>query len=250
MTSATWAGWRPSGRGLLAVGLGGLVVLGIVAAWISPAGLIGTTSALVRALRNLGFGGAVLFCLLQVLVTIIGILPASLLGVAAGAIYGLAEGFFLAAISTMAGAGLAFYLSRSLFRPMIERLISTRPRLRNFDNLVAQDGWRLVCLLRISPVMPFSVTSYMLGLSSIDLRSYMIGTLASLPALCGYVFIGTLADASLSAWTTGAGPLRWVLLGVGGIATVVLTIRLGQIVRRLGFTSQTVATVGDRASEE
>jgi uncharacterized membrane protein YdjX (TVP38/TMEM64 family) len=133
---------------------------------------------------------------------------------------------------------------------MIERLISTRPRLRNFDSLVAQDGWRLVCLLRISPVMPFSVTSYMLGLSSIDLRSYMIGTLASLPALCGYVFIGTLADASLSAWTTGAGPLRWVLLGIGGVATVVLTIRLGQIVRRLGLTSQTVTPVGDRASEE
>jgi uncharacterized membrane protein YdjX (TVP38/TMEM64 family) len=90
----------------------------------------------------------------------------------------------------------------------------------------------------------------MLGLSSIDLRSYMIGTLASLPALCGYVFIGTLADASLSAWTTGAGPLRWVLLGIGGVATVVLTIRLGQIVRRLGLTSQTVTPVGDRASEE
>jgi len=37
-----------------------------------------------------------------------------------------------------------------------------------------------------------------------------------------------------------------VLLGIGGVATVVLTIRLGQIVRRLGFPSQTVTTVGDR----
>src|SRR5271166_6000545 len=41
---------------------------------------------------------------------------------------------------------------------------------------------RALSLLRLSPVMPFSVTSYMLGLSSIDLRSYTIGTLASLPA--------------------------------------------------------------------
>jgi uncharacterized membrane protein YdjX (TVP38/TMEM64 family) len=56
--------------------------------------------------------------------------------------------------------------------------------------------------------MPFSVTNYMLGLSSIDLRSYIIGMLASLPALFGYVFIDTLADASLSAWRTGADPLR------------------------------------------
>ena len=86
----------------------------------------------------------------------------------------------------------------------------------------------MVCLLRFSPVMPFSATSYMLGLSSIDLRSYIVGTLAALPALFGYVLIGTLADAGLSAWMSGAGPLRWILLGIGGVATLVLTVRLGQ----------------------
>jgi hypothetical protein len=51
-----------------------------------------------------------------------------------------------------------------------------------YDVLIAQDDLRLVFLLRISPVMPFSVPSYMLSLSSIDLRSYTVGTLASLPA--------------------------------------------------------------------
>ena len=51
-----------------------------------------------------------------------------------------------------------------------------------YDVLIAQDDLRLVFLLRILPVMPFSVPSYMLSLSSIDLRSYTIGTLASLPA--------------------------------------------------------------------
>jgi uncharacterized membrane protein YdjX (TVP38/TMEM64 family) len=97
--------------------------------------------------------------------------------------------------------------------------------------------------------MPFSVTSYMLGLSSIELRSYTIGTLASLPALCGYVFIGTLADASLSAWMTGADPRRWILFGIGGAATMVLTIRFGYFIRKLGLTSQTVVTIGDQAPE-
>ena len=226
-------GWRSFGRGLLAVGFVGLAGLGIIA-WTAPAGLIAATDASVRALRDLGFGGAVVFGILQVLVSVSGILPASLLGVAAGGIYGLVPGFLLAAVSTMAGAVVAFFLSRSLFRPTVERLIATRPRLRNFDILIAQDAWRLVCLLRISPVMPFAVTSYMLGLSSIDLRSYTIGTLASLPALCGYVFVGTLADASLSGWMSGADQLRWISLGIGGAATLVLTACLGRIVRRVG----------------
>jgi uncharacterized membrane protein YdjX (TVP38/TMEM64 family) len=248
MTSTMRSDWRSSGRWLLAVSIAGLAGLGI-AAWISPAGLIAATDASVRTLRNLGFGGAVVLGILQALVAVSGFLPASLIGVVAGGIYGLVPGFVLAAGGTMAGALVAFFLSRSLFRATVERLIATRPRLRNFDALIAQDGLRLVCLLRISPVMPFSVTSYMLGLSSIDLRSYTVGTLASLPALCGYVFIGTLADASLSSWITGADPLRWVLLGIGGAATLVLTIRVSHIVRRLAFTSHTVTAVGDQAPE-
>jgi uncharacterized membrane protein YdjX (TVP38/TMEM64 family) len=239
------SGWRSSGRWLLAGGLIGLLGF-CIATWVSPARLIAAIDASVRTLQNFGSGGAIVFGLLQLVVAVSGILPASLLGVAAGGIYGLVPGFLLVAVSTMAGALVAFSLSRSLFRPAVERLMTTRPRLCNFDALVAQDGLRFVCLLRISPVMPFSVTSYMLGLSSIDPRSYILGTLASLPALCGYVFIGTLADTSLSAWKTGTDPLRWVLLGIGAVATLLLTVRLGHIVKTLGFTSHTVTTANDQ----
>ena len=78
-------------------------------------------------------------------------------------------------------------------------------------------------------------TSFALGLSAVGLRDYAIGTLASLPALCGYVFIGTLTDTSLSAWATGASPIRWALLGGGGVATLILVVRLGQIALKLGL---------------
>jgi uncharacterized membrane protein YdjX (TVP38/TMEM64 family) len=58
---------------------------------------------------------------------------------------------------------------------------------------LAQDGWRLVCVLRVSPVMPFAMTSYALGLTGISQRAYLLGTLAALPALLGYVTVGALA---------------------------------------------------------
>jgi uncharacterized membrane protein YdjX (TVP38/TMEM64 family) len=159
------------------------------------------------------------------------------LGVGAGAIYGLVPGFLLAAASTLAGAILSFFLSRSLFRANVERLVSRRPRLRNLEALIVREGWKLVCLLRVSPIMPFSATSIALGLSGVSLRDYVIGTLASLPALCGYVFIGTLADTSLSAWATGASPLRWALLGIGSLATLILIARFGQIAIKLRLAS-------------
>jgi uncharacterized membrane protein YdjX (TVP38/TMEM64 family) len=238
VTFATRVGWRPSAREVVAVGLVGLIVLGIVAAWISPETVIGAAERLMHVVRGLGVRGAVVFVLVQVLVAVSGILPASLLGVAAGAIYGLVPGFLLAAASTLAGALLSFFLSRSLFRAAVERLAARRPRLRNLDTRIARDGWKLVCLLRVSPIMPFSATSLALGLSAVGPRDYTMGTLASLPALCGYVFIGTLADTSLSAWATGASTVRLVLLGIGGLATLVLVLRFGQIAIRLGIASR------------
>src|SRR5262249_54105705 len=84
----------------------------------------------------------------------------------------------------------------------------------------------------LSPVMPFSVTSYLLGLSSVRLWQYAVGTLASLPALFGYVFAGSLADAGFSAWVDGTKPLRWVLLAVGAVATLLLIAFLSQTLSR------------------
>lgn len=238
MTFAVPVRWRPSVRGVVAVGLVGLILLGMLAAWVSPERVIGAAERLMHVVRGLGVRGAVVFAIVQILVAVSGVLPASLLGMAAGAIYGLVSGFLLAAASTLAGALLSFFFSRSLFRAAVERLAIRRPRLRNLDARIARDGWKLVCLLRVSPIMPFSATSLALGLSAVGLRDYAIGTLASLPALWGYVFIGTLADTSLSAWATGASTVRLVLLGVGGLATLVLVLRLGQIAMKLGLASQ------------
>jgi uncharacterized membrane protein YdjX (TVP38/TMEM64 family) len=229
---------RPSAREVVAVGLVGLIVLGMAAAWISPDHVIGAAEKSMDVVHALGVRGAVVFAIVHVLVAVSGILPASLLGVAAGAIYGLVSGFLLAAVSTLAGALLSFFLSRSLFRAAVERQAARRPRLRNLDARIARDGWKLVCLLRVSPVMPFSATSLALGLSAVALRDYAIGTLASLPALCGYVFIGTLAEKSLTAWATGASTVRLALVCIGGLATLVLAIRLGQIAMKLRLASQ------------
>jgi uncharacterized membrane protein YdjX (TVP38/TMEM64 family) len=211
----------------------------MVAAWVSPERVIGAAEKLLHVVRELGARGAVVFAGVQILVALSGVLPASLLGVVAGTVYGLVPGFLLAAVSTLAGALLSFFFSRSLFRATVERLMARRPRLHNLDARIARDGWKLVCLLRVSPIMPFSATSLALGLSAVSLRDYAIGTLASLPALCGYVFIGTLADTSLSAWATGASTIRWMLLGIGGLATLVLVLRIGQIAMKLALVSRT-----------
>lgn len=170
---------------------------------------------------------------LQVIAATAGIVPASLVGMAAGALFGVGGGFALSTAGLLLGALAAFGLSRSAFRARIERAMSGKSRLRNLDAALGRDGWRLVCLLRASPLTPFVATSYLLGLSAVTLRDYMLGTLAALPALFGYVSIGALARAGLLASTGAAQPFQWALLAAGFAATVLSVAHVGALVARV-----------------
>jgi len=148
--------------------------------------------------------------------------------------YGTQVGFLICAPATLVGAIAAFLFSRSIFRASISRILQGRPRLMLLDEAVARDGWRLVCLLRISPIMPFAVTSYALGLTSLRLLPYVIGTLASLPALFLYVVMGDLTRAGLASVSVGkAAPMQLALLAAALLATVLLALRLGKMVQNV-----------------
>jgi len=229
---------RPFGalgvRVAVAVVLLVLAAGGIVGIRVWPHQFADGLSTMIQMSRSFGAGGWLLAALIQVLIALCGILPASIGALAAGMLYGIVPGFLLSGVATLIGAALAFMLTRSLFRPFIVRTLLRWPRIGRLDDAVARDGWRLVCLLRISPIMPFAVTSYALGLTSLRMRQYMIGTLASLPALLGYVVLGKLAGAGLNALSAPeAQPLRWTLLALAIGATALLTLRLGRIVARI-----------------
>jgi uncharacterized membrane protein YdjX (TVP38/TMEM64 family) len=222
-------------RLLLAGVLCGLAVFGVLAGGLSPGGIAVLVQKTTDFLRSAGIAGAATFAALQIVVALSGALPASLLAIAAGGIYGVGVGFTLAATGNLLGAVIAFGLSRSLFRPAVAGLVARHASLNGFDTSISQHGWSLVCLLRLSPVMPFSITSYLLGLSSVRFGEYLAGTVASFPALLMYVFLGTLADAGVSAWAGGSNPVRWILYGVAGAATLLLMVQTSRLVVRHRF---------------
>jgi uncharacterized membrane protein YdjX (TVP38/TMEM64 family) len=196
-----------------------------------------------------GFSWAVLVSS-QMLVIVSGFLPAAALGVGAGAIYGVWLGFLIAAIGTLGGATLAFFLARSVFRPLVHRFMSGRPLLIRMDQLVTRDGWKTVFLLRMSPVLPFAATSYGFGLTSIGFRSYLFGTLGALPSLLGYVVLGVLARASVHAWTEGVELLQITLLVGGILATALLVLNISRMARRFsGSDDLTLPPAADVATE-
>lgn len=173
------------------------------------------------------------FGVCQFVVAASGILPAAVVAMMAGASFGLWGGIAISASTTILGGWVAFLLSRSLLRPWIARWIGESRRCLRWDEAVGRESWRFVLLLRISPVMPFAPTSYALGLTSIDQRSYLLGTLASLPALVGYVALGALGQQSLSMAAGTANFVHWTLLGAGFVIVIIALARVREVLGNL-----------------
>ena len=220
---------RLATRGALIVGIVWLMVCvaGILVAWRWPGEIADLFASVSRSIRGQGVLGAFGILVLSAAIAASGVLPASLVGIGAGALYGIGMGLLVGVAATFAGAALSFWLSRSWLRPIVEAHVARRQGWKSLDDRLGLDGWRIVCLLRVSPVMPFAATSFSLGLTSIQPRSYFLGTLAAMPALCGFVAIGAAAGGLDIQTLDGFGSLRLALLGVGGIATVWLSTRIG-----------------------
>ena len=228
---ATPRGGSLRGGRLLTLGLPLALGVAFMLPHLFDGGLQQQAIGLLRAARGQGGAGLAVVFLAQIVIAASGVLPASLLGIAAGALYGVAVGFAVAAGGTLAGAVLTFGLARSLLRPYVTRLLSRRPRLHRLDTVLAADGWKLVFLLRISPVMPFAVTSYALGLSAVRFRPYLLGTIASLLPLLAFVAMGRMAGFGATQLRSGT-PVQWVGLAIGAVATLALAWYVMRVLRR------------------
>ena len=155
------------------------------------------------------------------------LLPAAPFTIGAGLIYGL-WGFPVALLSATLGASLAFLVSRHLVRGRVARLIANRPGLRAIDRAVGEEGWRVVALLRLSPLVPFNLQNYACGVTSIGFWPFVAATSVGIaPGSLLYVYFGVAGRAA----SGGAGPVRWALVGLGLAATVAGTLLIGRRAR-------------------
>ena len=78
---------------------------------------------------------------------------------------------------------LAFLAARYLLRDKIQPLLNRRPKYRKLDRAVADDGWQVVVLMRLSPIVPFNLQNYALGVTAIPFLQYLTATLIGIALL-------------------------------------------------------------------
>ena len=179
-----------------------------------------------------GIWGGVLYGAVYVLAVLLFV-PGSLLTVGAGLVFGLLWGTVLVSVASTTAAALAFLIARYAARQRVEGLAARNEKFRAIDQAVREQGWRVVALLRLSPLVPFSVSNYLYGLTPVSFGPYVLASwIAMLPATVLYVWLGAAGRAATGADGEGRSPLEWVLLGAGLAATAVVTVVVSRAARR------------------
>jgi uncharacterized membrane protein YdjX (TVP38/TMEM64 family) len=179
-------------------------------------------------------------------------LPGLILTITAGFIFGLVAGVALVSVSSVLGATAAFLLGRSLAREAIAGRVSAWPRFAALDRAIEGRGFLIVLLVRLSPVFPFNLLNYALGLTGVKLRHYVLASwIGMLPATILYVWAGTLAGtlATAAAGEVETGLAGQLLLALGLIATLAVTIVVTKLARR-ELDRQLEAAAPARPAEE
>jgi len=214
----------------------GLAVAGlaILAAVVRSVPVAQWIVALAEQLREMGAAGVALFIGIYI-VAVVTLVPGSLLTLAAGFAYGPIGGLLVASPASVLAATAAFLLGRTALRDWVHRQIQRSPRARALDRAIGTNSFKLILLLRLSPVIPFNLLNYALGLSDATLGRYVVASFVGmLPATWLYVYLGSLATTAAGLATTGpaGGSLRLALTAAGLVATLLVVALVTRAARR------------------
>ena len=209
-----------------------LILIGAAAAILALAAsllpLRDWSTVLESAIESMSLAaGLLVFCAAAVLASLL-LVPAWIFPLVAGAVFGLAWGLVAALVAGTLAALAAFLLARYVLRSRIEVLARRSAAFKAVDQAVAKEPWKVVALLRMSPVIPSGLKSYFLGLTRVALPAYAGASMAGmLPGILLKVYIGSAGRGALR----GGSALDWSLLAAGVVATIALTVIIGRKVR-------------------
>lgn len=194
---------------------------------------------------SLGPIAPIAFIILYVIVTV-AFIPASIVTLGAGVVFGVVQGSLYVFIGAMLGAAAAFLIGRYVARDWVSSKIAGNDRFKAIDEAIANEGRKIIFLIRLSPAFPFNLLNYALGLTKVSLKDYVLGTTGILPGTIMYVYLGSLAGnlATLGAGETPSNPvITWTIRIIAFVATVAVTLYVTRIARRA--LSESVPNIED-----
>ncbi|NOY41724.1 MAG: TVP38/TMEM64 family protein [Planctomycetes bacterium] len=183
--------------------------------------------------QSLGIWGPVLLAAVYIVATVI-MVPGTILTLGAGFAFGVVVGTIAVSIGSVLGALAAFWVGRTMARDFVAQKTAQYPKFAAVDQAVEQAGFKIVLLTRLSPAFPFNVLNYLFSITKVRTRDYFLASwIGMFPGTILYVYLGTAIKniADLVSGNYEGGMSQKLLLGVGLLATVVVTVYITRVAR-------------------
>ncbi len=176
----------------------GLAIASFIAVLITQLPLLTWLAETYRWLESQGIWALPAFITVYVMAAVFG-LPNIVLILAAGPLFGLAEGVVSASIADTLSIAACFVIGQKMGRRWITSVVTENSRFHRLDRAFAQKGWKIVLLTRLSPLLPSSVLNYGFSLTRINFWEYLFFSwLGMLPVIFAYVYVGTFGATILT----------------------------------------------------
>jgi uncharacterized membrane protein YdjX (TVP38/TMEM64 family) len=172
-----------------------------------------------------------LFVLLQVIQVLVAPIPAPLLGLLGGALFGFWQGLLLSVLGLAIGSAIAMASSRILGNTVVRRLVPAAI-LARFDRLAGVNSVWSFFLIFLLPAMPDDAVCLLAGLTRLPLHRLLLVCIAGrLPGIAVLTFAGSRAEQG--------GTAAYLVLGAGMALAVLVWLfsdEVESLVRRVGGT--------------
>jgi uncharacterized membrane protein YdjX (TVP38/TMEM64 family) len=193
-----------------------------------------TIARFLEWVQGAGLWGALLFGLAYIPAAVLFV-PASVLTLGAGFIFGVVKGTAIVSLGSTAGAAAAFTVARTVGHDWIAGRVAGYPPLDAIGRAVESEAFKIVLLTRLSPLFPFNLLNYAFGLSSVPFRTYVLASwIGMLPGTLMYIYLGSAAQsvAALLSGELRRTPGQQAMFAAGLVATVVVTTIVTRAARR------------------
>ncbi len=184
--------------------------------------------------RGLGVWGPLFVAAFYVVAAVL-FLPGSIITLGAGFLFGVPVGMLTVWIGANLGAYAAFLVGRTVAREWVAQKVKGNAKFAAIDEALGREGFKIVLLLRLSPVFPFDLLNYALGITKVSFANYALASLIGmLPGTLMYVYFGSAARSltELAAGKVETGSAGQVFFWFGLAATIAVALFVTRIARK------------------
>ncbi|MAK04849.1 MAG: hypothetical protein CMA03_03050 [Euryarchaeota archaeon] len=179
-------------------------------------------------------GPFVYLCILSL--AIVMLFPTPILKIFTGTFFGFSLGLLINFLASMIGGIIAFFIGRFFFRDTIKRMISENKLAIELEKSLEQEGFKLSFLVRLSPLIPDEWLNYVLSISPISTKTFVLSNSSSIVYSLIYAYYGAILGRVVFSqkgllevnYTT----IDWILMILGIIATLISVIIITNISKK------------------